>query len=324
MTDFIESGSLVFLILHFFNASLLVLIVNWFGSPGIAIGYVGIHLFDDGSGQPAFNFLLKAISPTIFIIIESIIAYRYNQDHLVIDIYTTVYFYFAIRLFLIFFFNREYLVNWPVVFFRYIVGIVVAEWAYKNLIVPRSPITPDISAIGNELWIIIGLFIYKAVNSAEFPFLKERGKINAFIKYKYEIFNINFGPIIRSQSNDLMIEIAIFSILILEDYNRPKFVRSFENLFPNARTKGIMQLSSDREISDEESISIVISNFNKFVSEFDGDRDDQRHLFQRILGSHNKDWDYILMASEIASTIAFRIDSRYEKMYRNVDKYADD
>jgi hypothetical protein len=60
-----------------------------------------------------------------------------------------------------------------------------------------------------------------------------------------------------------------YSIIIHENYNRPKIARIFENfasLFKRAGTYGIMQVKSNKKLSDSESIVHGLKILNKIFT----------------------------------------------------------
>jgi hypothetical protein len=69
-----------------------------------------------------------------------------------------------------------------------------------------------------------------------------------------------FHSIIASRVPDLWIESLVYSVLIMEDFNRPALSRWVERyvLFPFklASTLGPMQVSTDRPLSDHQSVEL--------------------------------------------------------------------
>lgn len=69
----------------------------------------------------------------------------------------------------------------------------------------------------------------------------------------------------QSKANRLDSKILI-SIAILENINRPSWIRILERIFSNfvkIKTYGLMQVSSSKYLSDEESIKTVINKIAK-------------------------------------------------------------
>jgi len=90
---------------------------------------------------------------------------------------------------------------------------------------------------------------------------------------KKQIFRLrNFIPLIRIESNRVGIDpYLLLSLAVLEDINRPSWFRALEKLifktgFYKPKTFGLMQVSSNKPVSDKESIrlaALLIKNILK-------------------------------------------------------------
>jgi len=91
---------------------------------------------------------------------------------------------------------------------------------------------------------------------------------------KKQIFRLrNFMPFIQTESDRVGIDShLLLSLAILEDINRPSWFRVLEKLlfktgFYKPETFGLMQVSSDKPVNDEESIRIAALLIKKILSE---------------------------------------------------------
>jgi hypothetical protein len=93
----------------------------------------------------------------------------------------------------------------------------------------------------------------------------EKRKQN-YLRTRYNRLSQLYGTIIQKITKNQILEALTYSIMIYEDFNRPKIVRILENikfrLTKKTLTLGIMQVKSDKLISNEES---VIIGANKIV-----------------------------------------------------------
>lgn len=119
---------------------------------------------------------------------------------------------------------------------------------------------PDFTTVANELWIIILIFIFQVTNNIR---LSQDGTIKRkqnYLKYRYKYFKQLYGKIIQEATQNEALEMIVFSILIYEDFNRPKIARIIENLnqrlTKKSHTLGVMQVKSDKIISDLESVKL--------------------------------------------------------------------
>src|SRR5258708_31875243 len=68
---------------YFLLAIFLFLGVNWIGEHSSTFGYLRLSLHVREVPAPAFNFVLKALAPTVYIIIVAAICYVLKRDSLV-------------------------------------------------------------------------------------------------------------------------------------------------------------------------------------------------------------------------------------------------
>jgi hypothetical protein len=97
---------------HFALAILLFLGVNWIGEHSSAFGYLRLSLHVGEVPAPAFNFVLKALAPTVYIIIVSTVCYVLKRENLVQGIWLVAAYYFVFRLLFNIAFGRAALLDW--------------------------------------------------------------------------------------------------------------------------------------------------------------------------------------------------------------------
>lgn len=145
-------------IVHLLLAILLFYAVNWIGRHSAAYGYLQLSLVAQTDQAPAFNFILKALTPAVFTILVSAACYALNLPRLISGIWLVTVYYFAFRLLYNLALGRALLLNWLSLTLQTTVGIGAGYLMYRHLILPRRPLFPDLDAIGGQLWIVVALF----------------------------------------------------------------------------------------------------------------------------------------------------------------------
>lgn len=237
---------------------LLFFIINWIGKHSYSIGYIEISMFVKVEEAPAFNFLIRVLTPIVYLIIISTILYYFNLDRYVYNIYLVNIYYILFRLFFNLLTNRGLLLNWYRQFLYWLAIISISYFTYDKLIKEKSNILPDFTTISNELWIIILIFIFQILNNVR---VSNDGTIKRkenYLKSRYSHFKKLYGTKIKEITKNELLEALTYSIMIYEDFNRPKSIRIIENLnfklSKKPHTLGLMQIKSNRILTDEESV----------------------------------------------------------------------
>ena len=255
---------MIIAITDFFLGVILFFLINWIGNHTYPIGYTKLSLYPQIDKYLGFNFILKVIGPIIYLVVIASIFYKFGLDYFVTDIYLINIYYVIIRVVMIIITNKTKFVSW----YRYIsfqsLLIAGSYLVYEELIIRRTNITPDFSSVANELWIIIGVFLYQIVNGIEFSNTSSIRKKENYILEKYKNFQKKFGYEVSLKLMNQKLEALFFAIMIYEDFNRPKIVRLCEYvsffIFMRKRshTLGIMQYKTKSLIGDSESVSLAL------------------------------------------------------------------
>ena len=75
----------------------------------------------------------------------------------------------------------------------------------------------------------------------------------------------------RRFSSDVLLRTVFFTIMAIEDGNRPDFIRSVERMaarFNLAKTTGIMQQMSDKPLSDVDSVKLSIPYIERMWGQY--------------------------------------------------------
>ncbi len=294
--------------------------LNWIGRHSSHLGYETPSLFDSANGSIALNFIIRAFAPTVMMIIASSVLIQINQAGLTQNIYRAIILYFLIRVAYIVLWNRSLIVSWPKILFQCAAGIGSAVWAYDSLVVPRDPLFPDVNTIGNELWLAIAAFLYAMVNTLEAPKEPSTRRTNRYILVSYRNIRAQFGDLIVGKMQHNALELAFFSILIFENYNRPSFARFWERNLPTGRSKtyGIAQVRSAVPLSDRQSVERAKDILNQSYSTLvtaDPSITGQWTAIREAIVLYNKDGLYAGNVYDIMDTVSARIETVYRPVF---------
>ncbi len=250
-------------------AIFLFLLINWIGKHSYSIGYVSISTFAKIDEAPAFNYLIRVLTPVIYLIITATILYSLNQDQFVRNFYLVSVYYIGIRLIFNLATERGILLNWRKQFFYWVSIVLLSYLVYDKIISVKSNILPDFTTLANELWIIILIFLYQIFNKLKLSNDGTMKRKDMYLEKMVLSFQKKFGHIINEKIENDQIKAMVYSILLIENFNRPKIIRWIEYLTfyfsKKPYTLGIMQFKSNTYINDNES---VILGVNKIQNGF--------------------------------------------------------
>jgi hypothetical protein len=287
------------IIIHLGLAILLFYGFNWIGSHSSAYGYFQLSLVVQSDQAPAFNFILRALTPTVFIILIAAGCYLLNIEKPVFGIWYVAAHYFGFRVLYNVVLGRALLLNWVSLSFQTIVGIATAYLAYLHLILPRRPLFPDLNTMGNHLWILIALFLYAAFNSVRTSNEASARRKNRYIRSRFTSLRDLYGNLIEDQFPMHYMELVAYAILVYETFNRPRIVRAIERaVFPwHSKTIGPMQVRTGARISDRDSVHLGVKElgqcFKATEHELSGKKAKRYDVIRLALAKYNRDSHYI-------------------------------
>jgi hypothetical protein len=307
-------------LVHLALAFIFFLAVNWVGKHAVDLGYSSTTLFEEPNEAVALNLFIRVLSPAIFIVAVSAIFVAKNRPESRLDIFYVAVYYYIIRGIVIFALNRQQLVSWFRYFTYSILGILSSYGAYIYLILPNRSLLPDLDASGNELWLAIFAFLYAVTNKVVLSNEPSKRRKNNFVKYHYDMAKVRFGSTINDVTHEKMVQLLIYSIIVFEDYCRPPLVRFAENFvfWRKKRTTRIMQVMSERTLSDIESVRI---GSKKIVDAWNANKNLEEDTWIKIrktIIDYNRDDDYVHRVSEIMEIIAKRADRNFEPAYQAI------
>lgn len=223
------------------------------------------------------NILFNIILPNIFILF----IYEFNVVPLKEQLFYVVVGYLIIRYFtIIFIFGRKKLLNLKYELTLIIFTLVVTYWICKQIISINISLKVPIEDFKNEILLIVILFLFKAFKEILFSKFSDRKNTTnreKYIESFYGYFHKQYDGLINMIFEDIKKEISdektrnafvssfrkmkivMYSIMIYENFSRPKFFRSFERLASVFSLKeystGVMQITSSDILTDKASVS---------------------------------------------------------------------
>ena len=187
--------------------------------------------------------------------------------------------------------NQEELMNTNYYIQNYGLAIILAFIVTRCFIIKVDSIFPTASEWRMGIWFLIILFLYKTLNGVVTFKLEKQEQLNFKMKeemiiVRYAKLKNSYSHLIKSKNKDF--NSLIYAIMIFKDYHRSNFLRSVDKIrfrFTGKTMKmGIMQVETNREISDEESIKIVIKDLNKIEKELSTNKKIKKQdLYQELL-----------------------------------------
>jgi hypothetical protein len=261
---------------HIGLAIILFYLLNWIGQHSIHAGYIRMSILAKADEAPAFNFLYRAFSPVAYITVISAVFYQLNQNWLIENIYLVVVYYFVFRLAFNLITGRGLLLNWFTQIAYMLVSIPMSYYVYDKLILHKEFLFPTADELGSAVWLAIIAYIYHTFNSVKLSDERTKARKANYLDNRYTKYKNAYGKIIEEIAETKKLEALIYAILITEAFNRPKVYRLIENLLfycGFAKTLGIMQVTTERYINDNESVHLgatkIVNDYHKVISGID-------------------------------------------------------
>ena len=216
---------------------------------------MSVGLQDDTA--PLFNYLFKVIAPIVYIILLAVLFQSLGYDCLCEHLYLVVIYYWIFRFLYITVRGQLPLLNWKVQILYWFSSIALAVWV-DSMIDKVDSVLPSPQALLEQFWILIILFLYSIFNKMNFSRKGAEQRIKNYTYHKVDMFKRKFGNVIDKQFSSDFYKAVVYSIMVYEDFNRPAVARFIERMLfhcsKKPHTYGIMQVTSLKPLSDEESV----------------------------------------------------------------------
>ncbi len=202
----------------------LFFIINWIGRNSTTFGYLSLSVFVKADEAPAFNLIVRIISPIVYLLISAATLYYLGLDNYVDNFYMVSFYYITTRLLVNLLTDRYLLINWPKQILYWIIIMSLSYFIYIKIIITRNNLLPDFSNLANELWIIICVFLYQLFNNTTTANESTIDRKERYLKRKFVLFRKMYSEDIEVLKNSRLISLA-YAILIYENFNRPYLYR---------------------------------------------------------------------------------------------------
>ena len=206
----------------------------------------------------------------VYMVLIAAMFQAVGWDSLVTRVYLIVVYYWAFRLLYVIFLGHVTLLNWVTQVIYWISSIGLALWAY-SLLDKVGTILPSPESLLEQLWLLIIMFLYSIFNKIDISRGSTLRRKERYLAKRYASFKGRYGEIINELLQSDFLKAVTYSIMIYENFNRSKFVRILERLLARfskkKHTYGIMQVTCNHALSDEESVRLGISKILADVSD---------------------------------------------------------
>lgn len=254
------------------NISLAIFIffaINAIGGITLKFGYTEIHYRYKREENFGFDFVFKVITPILIAVVFALLVHILGFHSLYQHIWAAVAGSWLIRILYILAWNRHPLMNWRIFLLQASISSLLSYWLYHKLITQPALLFPSRDNMVSEIWLIVILFLYKTMADINPRDNGSQSRKNQYLETTFNHFRSRYGKLISEKVQCVEVEILTYSIIIHENYNRPKVARIFENFasqFKRYGTYGIMQVKSDKKLSDTESIVLGLKILNKLFT----------------------------------------------------------
>lgn len=308
--------------------------------------YSTYHSYSGQEQSLSGNFILKTFFPCLYIVALSWILQILDFDRLTHNIWLVVVFYWLFRIFwILVIFNLSSLTNFAYEIASLLISVGAALFVYYFFIdyCIQNGISVFISRDELRSGIAFALVLYtiniiwKVLNSNGM-FSRRRIYNDKIIlgdlEHRTKKLVHRYGLFVQEKLHQMLIDddtffeknyfitILLFSIMIVEDRNRPFLIRKFENiihktiLLNRPMTVGIMQVKSNSYLSDQQSIieaiKIIISVINEYESDPNIVAFDNYSIFCRVCEKYNSSYEYQSEVDYIQQTIGEWLNIAFE------------
>lgn len=256
---------LVELITNISLASIIFLLVNITGGISLGFGYAAIHYSSRHESNAAFNIVFRIVTPILYVIAFAIIFHFLQLDILYHNIWMAVVGVWLIRILYTISWERSVLINWKMLALHAVISVIISIWLYNKVINNPSLLFPSRDNMVSELWLILLLFLYKAMEDVK---LGENDIKSRELRYTKQMFikmQAQYGNIVENIAMNDEIKILSYAIIIHENFNRPKIARYIERLISPLKSNGsygIMQFKSTDPLNDAKSVEFGVAHLN--------------------------------------------------------------
>lgn len=187
--------------------------------------------------------------------------------------------------------NQEETIDKDYYIQTYGLSFILSYFLTEIFLTKVNTILPTVEEIRIGIWFFTVLFLYKILNG-KISFQLERQEEKNFkmkeetIVVRYARFKNQYSHLMKSKDKNQ--NLLVYAMMIYEDRNRSKFLRNLDRIHYRFTGKimkmGIMQVESNKEITDEDSIKIVLRDLTKIQKEIQNNKSNKKqNIYSEIL-----------------------------------------
>lgn len=271
------------------------------------------------------NILMNILGPNIVLVIYYGLLFKAGYINYAQKLWLFVPFYFLFRVVLICvilrrkeLFNVKY--EATIVFFSMLIELVL----WKSFINSDENVFIGISELRNEVWLLIFVAMYKFVEMLIEKSVCQKNIVTADMMKRYVVKKFNeffdkYSECLTIDYDNRNVCILLFAIMIFENYNRGRFLRTLENIkvsIGKSATVGIMQVKSNRILTNEESIIVAYNLLENEIFQEDKQIDDEMQIRDYAF-EYNPDEDYARSVSFVYQLLKEYLEEspKYRKLF---------
>lgn len=264
------------LLLIFVCAIVAFFVINFIGKVMIPKSYQNELFTDEDDSTSFFNVTFRVISPTVVLCFEGLICKAFFPDFSFLILLYACAVYWLIRLaFWIVKRNRLKTRIW-MIFSQAICSLGISWYLFDAIgDDPSAVLLPRIDDVSFEFLILTSIVVLYFLS--ESPLLRKDADHTKMAKeIEKKLFSID--KLCREKlpvryREDVVLRIFFYAIALIEDTYRPKSFRRIENallcvkLKRFVKTAGIMQVPTEKPLTDEQSVEIAFDKVSKIYDE---------------------------------------------------------
>ncbi|MBY4798228.1 hypothetical protein K6V98_07700 [Collinsella sp. AGMB00827] len=321
--------TLAWLAVYLLIGASTILLVRFAGPVGLK-DYVLEEYYD--SETSVYNVYYRIVAPalccTVLVAIIGLIAVAFGIPAPTLQVLPVIFYWlimWGMKLY-------RHSMQDPLAFSLEVISSVGIAWAFSTFVTPRILARDltfiDESNIAFQAELILFSFIvqiiaslmtrsrYRTYLTAISADMKNGAKRNRAVdtsEQKLFQYEREYGTALPARYNqDPLLRCIFFSIMAIEDSNRPKSYRIVERIacrFGLAHTTGIMQQKADRPLSDRESVELAAAYIGRmwdsFLLSYSKSSGEKRALVTLTFNSSWYKYNYPLLSEEVEGLFGF-------------------
>ena len=218
--------------------------------------YQPVASFFQPEASTGFSAIYQILFAPVAMVFAAIGLYVVGWNQLIHGLWTVSVWYFIWQTSLILAISRWRLLDKPKFFLFHTISIATSYFVYATLITRGiEHLLPDEAGLRTEVWLIVILFLYGIFREIRGNQAKYERRQATWARAHARNFSRRYSATLSEYP--VLLQEALLSVMVYEDFNRPKAARLLERV-SRAQTQTIMQVQGAR--TDEEGIRMTASS----------------------------------------------------------------